>query len=485
MGKVRVRFAPSPTGFLHMGVARTALYNWLYARHEGGTFVLRIEDTDKTRSTKEFLDALIADLRWLGLDWDEGPGIGGPVGPYFQSERASTYGPYVERLLREGAAYHCFCTAEELEERRRAAPEDGVERKYDRRCLALPEAVRNAYLAEGRPAAVRFRIPEGKTGFPDLILGDIEVENSQFDDLIIARSDGVPTYNFVAVVDDMLMDITHVIRGSDHITNTPKQILIFRALGARPPEYAHLPLVLDSDKKILSKRRGAVAIHEYRKRGYVAEAVVNYMSLLGWAYDDSREFFTRDELVRAFEIRGVGKKAAAFDPDKFVWMNAQWIKTLPIGERTERVLPYLRDAGLVEGELSPEERKYLERVVSTVGDRVKTLGDIVEQAGFFLASDVTYDSIVVEKVLRAPRAADTLAAVRELFAAAPDFEPATLEQIVRGYADGKGLKLGEAIQPIRVAVTGRTASPGIFEVLAVLGRERTLHRIAKAQERCV
>jgi glutamyl-tRNA synthetase len=468
-----------------MGVARTALYNWLYARHEGGTFVLRIEDTDKARSTKEFLDGLIEDLRWLGLDWDEGPGVGGPLGPYFQSERAATYGPYVERLLKEGAAYRCFCTAEELEARRRAAPQEGLEWKYDRKCLALPEATRNAYVAEGRPAAVRFRIPEGKTSFHDLILGDIEVENAQFDDLVIARSDGVPTYNFVAVVDDMLMDITHVIRGSDHTTNTPKQILIFRALGARPPQYAHLPLVLDVDRKVLSKRRGAVSIGEYRRRGYVAEAVVNYMSLLGWAYDDSREFFTRDELVQAFEIRGVGRKAAAFDPDKFIWMNTQWIKTLPVGERVERVLPFLKDAGLVGETQTPEERKYLERVVSAVGDRVKTLGDIVEQAGFFLAPDVTYDSIAVEKVLRAPRAADTLGAVREFFAAAPDFEPATLEQIVRGYADGKGLKLGEAIQPIRVAVTGRSASPGIFEVLSVLGRERTLDRIAKARERCV
>lgn len=484
MGKVRVRFAPSPTGFLHMGVARTALYNWLYARHEGGTFVLRIEDTDKARSTKEYLDALIEDLRWLGIDWDEGPGVGGPVGPYFQSERAATYGPYVERLLAEGAAYHCFCTTEELEERRRAAPLEGLEWKYDRKCLGLPEAARNEYLAQGRPATVRFRIPEGRTAFHDLILGDIEVENSQFDDLIIARSDGVPTYNFVAVVDDMLMDITHVIRGSDHTTNTPKQILMFRALDARPPEYAHLPLVLDADKKVLSKRRGAVSIGEYRRRGYVAEAIVNYMALLGWAYDDSREFFARDELVRAFDIRGVGRKAAAFDPDKFVWMNAQWIKTLPVGERTERLLPFLRDAGLVGQEISPEERAYLERVVSAVGDRVKTLGDIVEQAGFFLAPDVTYDSIAVEKVLRAPRAAEALTAIRELFVAAPDFEPATLERIVRGYADGKGLKLGEAVQPIRVAVTGRTASPGIFEVLSVLGRERTLRRIAGARERC-
>jgi glutamyl-tRNA synthetase len=464
-----------------MGVARTALYNWLFARHEGGSFILRIEDTDRERSTKEYLDALIEDLRWLGLDWDEGPGVGGPAGPYFQSERASTYGPYVEKMLREGAAYHCFCPAGELEERRSAAAAQGREWKYDRRCLGLPEETRRAYIAEGRPAAVRFRIPEGRTGYRDLILGDIEVDNAQFDDLVIARSDGVPTYNFVAVVDDMLMGITHVIRGSDHVTNTPKQVLMFRALGAAPPEYAHLPLVLDQDKKVLSKRRGAMPIAQYRRLGYVPEAVVNYMALLGWAYDDSREFFTSGELVEAFDVRSVGKKAAAFDPEKFLWMNTQWIKRLPIHERAERALPFLRDAGLVGAEVSAERRAYLARALEVAGDRVKTLGDAVEQVGFFLASDVVYDTIAVDKVLRAPGAGELLAAARAILAAAPDFEPATLERILRGHADEKGLKLGAAIQPMRVAVTGRTASPGIFEVLSVLGRERTLERIERAR----
>jgi glutamyl-tRNA synthetase len=465
-----------------MGVARTALYNWLFARHRGGSFVLRIEDTDRERSTKEYLDALIEDLRWLGLDWDEGPGVGGPAGPYFQSERSTTYGPYVEKMLRDGSAYHCFCPAEEIEERRRAAAERGEEWKYDRRCLGLPEETKRAYLAEGRPAAVRFRIPEGRTGYRDLILGDIEVDNAQFDDLVIARSDGVPTYNFVAVVDDMLMGITHVIRGSDHVTNTPKQVLMFRALGAAPPEYAHLPLVLDQDRKVLSKRRGAMPIAEYRRRGYVPEAVVNYMALLGWAYDDSREFFTSEELVAAFDVRAVGKKAAAFDPEKLLWMNTQWIKRLPLRERAERAIPFLREAGLVGSEVPPEQRAYVERALEVAADRVKTLADVVEQVGFFLASDVVYDSIAVEKVLRAPGAGELLAAALALLAAAPDFEPATLERILRGHADERGLKLGAAIQPMRIAVTGRTASPGIFEVLSVLGRERTLARIERAQK---
>jgi len=482
MGTVRVRFAPSPTGFLHMGVARTALYNWLFARHEGGTFLLRIEDTDKARSTQEFLDAVLEDLRWLGLDWDEGPEVGGPVGPYFQSERAGTYGPAIRRLLDQGAAYRCFCTTEELAERRRGAPQEGLEWKYDRRCLGLSASEQEARVAAGRPYAVRFRIPEGRTSFHDLILGNIEVDNAQFDDLVIARSDGIPTYNFVAVVDDALMGITHVIRGSDHVTNTPKQILIFRALGAEPPQYGHLPLVLGQDKQVLSKRRGAMPIREYRRLGYVPEAVVNYMALLGWAYDDSREFFTREELVQAFDIRAVGRKAAAFDPEKLVWMNGQWIKELPVPDRTDRVLPYLREAGLVGDALSAEERRSVERVVATVGDRLKTLEDIVGQSRFFFAPDVVYDSIAVGKVLGRPGAGEVLAAAHELLSAAPDFEPATLETVIRGYAESKGLKLGEAVQPIRVAVTGGTASPGIFEVLSVLGRARALERIARARE---
>jgi len=482
MGKVRVRFAPSPTGFLHMGVARTALYNWLFARHEGGTFVLRIEDTDKARSTKEFLDGLIEDLRWLGLDWDEGPEVGGPVGPYFQSERAGTYGPYVQKLITDGAAYRCFCTTAELEARRRDAPSEGLEWKYDRRCLGLSAAEQEARLADGRPFAVRFRIPEGKTRFHDLILGDIEVENAQFDDLVIARSDGVPTYNFVAVVDDALMGITHVIRGSDHVTNTPKQVLMFRALGFEPPLYGHLPLVLDQDKKVLSKRRGAIAIREYRRHGYIPEAMVNYMALLGWAYDDSREFFTSEELVKAFDIRAVGRKAAAFDPDKLVWMNGQWVKELPVPERTERALPFLRAAGLVAEAPSPDERAYVQRVIATVGDRLKTLEDVAAQAGFFFVPEVVYDSIALEKVLSRPAAGEVLAAAHEILSGAPDFDPATLEGLIRGYAESKGIKLGEVIQPIRVAVTGGTASPGIFEVLSVLGRDRTLRRIERARK---
>ncbi len=478
---MRVRFAPSPTGFLHIGGARTALYNWLLARHEGGSFILRIEDTDRTRSTKEYLDAILEDLAWLGLTWDEGPNVGGPAGPYFQSERSGSYGPLIQRLLDAGAAYHCFCTPDEIEKRRRLAPKDGREWRYDGRCRGLSDEERSARAAAGDPAAVRFRVPEGTTVFEDMILGRVSVENAEIDDLVMARSDGTPTYNFVVVVDDMEMDVTHVVRGSDHLSNTPKQILIAEALGATPPTFGHLPLVLDQDGRVLSKRRGAVAIGEYRRRGFIPEALVNSVALLGWAHDGVQEFFSLDELVEKFDVSRVSGKPAAFDPNKLAWMNAQWIKRLPVPERTDRVLPFLRGAGLAPEDETAEERRRLERVVDVVDDRLKTLDDIVAQAGFFLASEVVYDNIAVSKVLAKPGADETLAGLHQILTEAPDFEPDTLERQLRGFAEERGLSLGKVVKPLRVALTGGTASPGIFVTLSLIGREKTLARIERAR----
>jgi len=479
---MRVRFAPSPTGFLHIGGARTALYNWLLARHAGGEFILRIEDTDRIRSTPEYLAAILEDLRWLGLEWDEGPEVGGSAGPYFQSERVATYAPRIEELLDRGLAYRCYCTSEELEERRKAAPEGGRDWRYDRKCLDLPPPVRSGYEREGRPSVVRFRVPEGRTEFEDAVLGTVSVDHAELDDLVIARSDGSATYNFAVVVDDLGMGITHVVRGTDHLSNTPKQILLFRALGEKPPVYGHLPLVLGPDKKVLSKRRGAVAIGEYRKMGYLPEALVNSIALLGWAYDDSQEFFSLGELAEKFEIARVGRKAAALDPEKLTWMNAQWLKRLPVPERTERALPFLRDAGLVTGEQSEEERSHIEEIVRALDDRLKTLADVVEQAGFFLADEVRYDNIAVESVLAKPGAGELLAGLSVVLHEAPDFEPETLERVIRAFAEQQGLSLGKVVQPVRVAVTGRKASPGIFETLWLLGREKTCARLDAARE---
>ncbi len=485
MSDTRVRFAPSPTGYLHLGGARTALFNWLLARSQGGRYILRIEDTDRERSTEEFLQAILEDHRWLGLLWDEGPEVGGDAGPYFQSERSGTYAPLLRKLLEEGHAYRCYCTPEELESRRAASADGGREWRYDRRCLKLSDAERDSLDREGRPSVVRFRVPEGSTRFDDMVLGPIEVEHSELDDLVLARSDGTPTYNFVVVVDDLLMGVTHVVRGSDHVSNTPKQMLIARALGEEPPVFGHLPLVLGPDKQVLSKRRGALAIGEYRRQGYLPEALVNYMALLGWSFDGEQEFFSLDELVRHFNISRVSGKAAAFDPEKLLWMNAQWIKRLRVPERADRMLPFLREAGLVGDEMDDEERARLEAVVELIDDRVKTLSDIVTLAGFFLADDITYDEKAVSKVLTEPEALTILDGLYARLTEASSFTPDALEEIVRGFAAECGLKVGKVVQPVRVAVTGGTTSPGMFETLALLGRGVVLGRMARARELAV
>ncbi len=482
MENVRVRFAPSPTGFLHIGGSRTALLNWLFARHHGGAFVLRIEDTDRVRSTKEYLDAILEDMRWLGLDWDEGPEIGGDFGPYLQSQRTESYGPYAERLVQEGRAYRCFCTPEELEDRRsRAQAEDGGW-VYDRKCLDLSDGERDARLEEGHPSVIRFRVPEGKTAFDDMVLGRIEFDNAELDDLVIVRQDGTATYNFAVVVDDMEMAISHVIRGADHISNTPRQILIWEALGQDAPTFAHQPLVLAPDKQVMSKRRGAIAVGEYRRRGYVAEAVVNYMALLGWSYGDDQEFYTLADLLANFGMGRVSRKPAAFDPQKLDWMNEQWIKRLDVPDRTDRVAPYLRAEGLIPDRMDAGERARLEQIVELLGDRIKVLADVPELAGFFLARDVVYDNIAVSKVLTKPGADEVLVGLRRILSDSPSFEPDTLEAAMREFAEEVGLSLGKVVQPLRVALTGRTASPGIFETLSLLGRETSLARIDGARE---
>ena len=482
MSNTRVRFAPSPTGYLHLGGARTALFNWLLARAAGGQYILRIEDTDRERSTDEYLHAILEDHRWLGLTWDEGPKVGGDAGPYFQSERTGTYEPLLEKLLQEGKAYRCYCSPEELESRRNASSDGGREWRYDRRCLSLSDDERVALEAEGRPSVIRFRVPDGKTRFDDMVLGPIEVDHAELDDLVLARSDGSPTYNFVVVVDDLSMGVTHVVRGSDHTSNTPKQILIAKALGGTPPTFGHLPLVLGPDKQVLSKRRGALAIGEYRRQGYLPEALVNSMALLGWAYDGEQEFFTLDELVERFDIGRVSGKAAAFDPEKLLWMNAQWLKRLPVPERTDRMLPFLRAAGLVDEELSDEARARLESIVELIDDRAKTLADIVEQAGYFLTDDIEYDEKAVNKVLTKPGVITIIDGLYTRLTEVQGFEPGAIESLIRSFAEEQELGVGKVVQPIRVAVTGGTASPGMFETLSLLGREVVLERLTRARE---
>jgi len=463
---VRVRFAPSPTGHLHIGGARTALFNWLFARHEGGAFILRIEDTDRSRSTQEFIEAIIDGMKWLKLDWDEGP--------FRQTDRFDIYRSYVQNLLAEGKAYHCYCTPEELDERRQKALAEGRPPMYDRRCrfLAGPPAGR-----EGM-ASVRFRMPEsGQTVVNDLIKGPVIFENSQLDDLIILRSDGTPTYNFVVVVDDVDMKITHVIRGDDHLNNTPKQVHIYSALGYETPEFGHLPMILGSDKTRLSKRHGATSVTAYREMGYLPDALVNYLARLGWSHGD-QEVFTREELVKFFSLGTVGKSAAVFNPEKLLWLNGEYMRMTPPEELMELVHPFLLSKGLVkEGEQI--ERDWLKKAVLSLVERSKTLLELADGLRYYLLEDVEIEPSAKQKFLN-KETLPYLMDIKDALSGLEIFTHETLEAAFKKVVEKHGAKLAKVAQPVRVAVTGGTVSPGIFDVLGIIGKERVLKRIEKA-----
>lgn len=481
--EVRVRMAPSPTGPFHVGGARTALFNWLFARHYGGAFVLRIEDTDVVRSKPEFVEDIVRSLRWLGLDWDEGPEIGGPNGPYFQMERLHTYQTAIVKLLASGAAYYCYCTPEELEAERERAKAAKIAYRYSRRCRALTTKQRAALANEGRRPVVRFTMPtDGTVAFDDLIRGHISFSNAELDDLVLVKSDGIPTYNFAVVVDDTTMEITHVIRGEDHISNTPKQIHIFRSLGYELPRFGHLPMILGPDRSKLSKRHGAASITEYAEMGFLPEALVNYLALLGWSFDDKREIFTKEELVRLFTIERVGKTGAIFNIDKLDWMNGYYIRQLDLNNLTERVLPFLRRAGLVEQEeLSVERFAYAKSVVALIQERLKRLAEAPELTSFFFQDEITYDpSQLVGKGLTPAEARAALVEARSRMAAVPEFDTPGLEHTMRELAEDLAMKTGQLFGSLRVAVTGRTVSPPLFETMAVLGRDRSLARVDEA-----
>jgi glutamyl-tRNA synthetase len=463
---VRVRFAPSPTGHLHIGGARTALFNWLYARHGGGTFILRIEDTDRSRSTDEYIEAIIEGMKWLGLDWDEGP--------YRQTDRFDVYESYIKKLIEEGKAYHCYCSPEELEQRRQEALAQGRPPKYDGRCRDLKEPVKD------RIPAVRFRMPqEGQTVVNDLIKGRVAFENDQLDDLIIMRSDGTPTYNFVVVVDDVDMKITHVIRGDDHLNNTPKQLHIYKALGYETPEFGHLPMILGSDKARLSKRHGATSVMAYRDMGYLPDALCNYLVRLGWSYGD-QEVFTRKELVNYFSFENVGTSSAVFNPEKLIWLNSQYIMKTGSEQLAEMVIPFLVREGVVS-EGRAMDKSWLSRAVATLKERSKTLVELAHSLRYYIAEDVDYDEKARAKFFN-EKSRDLLIEVKEHLNAADEFSVSAIEAVFKAVVEKHGIKLGNLAQPVRVAMTGKTESPGIFEVLEVLGREKTLRRLDKAIE---
>lgn len=467
MTHVRVRFAPSPTGFLHIGGVRTALFNWLYAKQQQGVFILRIEDTDQSRSTDESIQAIIDGLRWVGLDWDEGP--------YRQTERMELYRSYAMKLFEGGQAYWCVCKAEELEARRKEAEARGLSPRYDGRCRHL------GITQPSGEAALRFKAPlSGQTVVDDLIKGKIVFDNSVLDDLIILRSNGYPTYNFSVVVDDALMGITHVVRGDDHLTNTPRQVPMFQALGFPVPQFGHLPMILGADKARLSKRHGATSIMAYKEMGYLPEAMVNYLVRLGWSHGD-QELFTRSELIEKFNWNNVQTSAAVFNPDKLLWMNAEYIKTNPPETVALALVPFLKQAGLLD-EAQSVPRKWLVQLVVLVRERTKTLVDMVEWVKPYFGEAVVWDEEAASKFLT-PATAPALRKLMERFQSLPGFSKQAWEEQFKRLVEEEGMKMGQLAQPVRVALTGRTASPGLFDVIEVLGRDRTLSRLEQSLAR--
>jgi len=467
MTQVRVRFAPSPTGFLHIGGVRTALFNWLFARQQHGIFVLRIEDTDQDRSTDESIQAIIEGMKWVGLDWDEGP--------FRQTERMELYRSHALALLDKGQAYWCVCKAEELESRRKEAEAKGLSPRYDGRCRTL--GITNP----PGDAALRFKAPqEGQIVVDDVIKGKITFDNSAADDLIILRSNGYPTYNFSVVVDDALMHITHVIRGDDHLTNTPRQIPIFQALGFPVPQFGHLPMILGSDKSRLSKRHGATSIMAYKELGYLPEAMVNYLVRLGWSHGD-QELFTRQELIEKFSWKNVQSSPAVFNPEKLLWINAEYIKTSPPSQVAQALVPLLEQAGLHEQvkAVSPE---WLAQLVVLVKERAKTVVEMVDWVRPYFGESVLLEEEAAKKFLT-PAIAPVLGKLIERFEAFPSFSKQIWEESFKKFVEEEGIKMGQIAQPVRVALTGRTASPGLFEVMEVLGRDRTLLRLRRGLER--
>ena len=476
---VRTRYAPSPTGALHIGNVRSGLFAYLFARHQKGTFVLRIDDTDAERSTEDSLNEILESLRWLGVEWDEGP----PDPSYFQSNRFDRYREGASQLLREARAYPCYCTAEQLEAMRRQAEREHRKPGYDGRCrertpnselpkIALPDR------SAGRNYTIRFRAPRaGQTVVEDLIKGRTVFENSELDDLIIFRSDGVPTYNFATVLDDADFKMTHIVRGDDHLPNTPRQMQIFYALGFQPPAYAHLPMVMGPDGQKLSKRHGATSVFAYRELGYFSEALLNYLVRLGWSHGD-QEIFSKQEMIDYFDFANCGKSAGIFNAEKLLWLNFHYLKQRSIEQLAGEVRPFIEKRGWS----IPGDRKWLQQMVATLRERAKTLVELADFASFYLNNEIALDAKAAAKFLKPEVAKPLTVLANELQALDGDFSEASVQAAFERVLANFNLKLGQLAQPVRVALTGGSVSPGIFEVIAVLGRERTVSRLSQAIE---
>ena len=473
MSEVRVRIAPSPSGFLHVGTARTAITNWLYARHTGGKFILRIEDTDAERSSDEMVQSIVESLQWLGLEWDEGP--------IYQSQRMELYETYIDRLLASGNAYRCFCTPEELQAKRDEAQENKSDYKYDRTCLNLsPDEVQKK-IDDGMPYVVRVKVPDGETAYEDVVYGRMVKQNKDIEDFVVCRKDGRPLYNFVVVVDDHEMGITDIIRGNDHQTNTFKQILIYESLGLQAPRFAHLPLIIDERKKKISKRDKAANASDYGQQGFLPEAVINYLAMLGWSPKDDREIFTVPELIEAFDINGINKSNAMFDQVKMLHFNGEHIRMKTNHALAVMVAPLLIQAGVYSKYGLETRWQYFMDVIGLLKDRASVLGDFVDRGEYFFRAPESFDEKGVAKHFL-PENIDRLQGLADRFEALDKFDHDGLEETLNGFAQELELKAGQLIHPTRLAVSGMTMGPGLYEMLAVLGREETVARLRAAAD---
>src|SRR6266852_4094022 len=482
----RLRFAPSPTGFQHIGGFRTALFSWLYARHTGGTFILRIEDTDTTRTVEGAVEDLLKGMEWFGMDIDEGPVVGGPYGPYYQTQRKALYQQYAHQLIESGHAYRCFCTPERLAEVRKQQEAQKLPPRYDRRCRYLSAEERAANDEAGLPWTVRFAMPlDGVTIVHDELHGDMPFQNANQDDMIILKSNGLAPYHLAHLVDDHLMDISHVLRGEDWISSAPLHIQLYQALGWEPPLIYHVPNVLGKDKRKLSKRRNAPSWSDYQRDGYLPEAVLNFVTLIGWSYDDKTEIFSREELIRVFTLDRIGVASGIYDPEKLAWMNGVYIRKLPLEEFTRRALPYMElpeaEGGLPDSIQRPLDFDYTSRVLSLEQERLRTLGEAAAAVSFFYTDEIEYDTaLLIQKGMDAEKTRAALLRVRDVLAGLQAWDHETMEPPIRALIDEPDLKAGQLLGSIRAAVSGRPHTPPLFIMMEVLGRERTMRRIEQA-----
>ena len=483
MEEIRVRFAPSPTGYLHIGGARTALFNYFFAKRNNGKFILRIEDTDTERLKEDSVSQIISSMKWLGMDWDEGPEKEGEYGPYFQSERMDLYRREIKRLIDEGKAYYCFCTEEDIEKEREEQKSLKIPYRYSGKCLSLTKEEIEENLKKGKPYVIRVKIPnEGITEVKDIIRGTVSFDNSQLDDYIILKSNNIPTYNFACVVDDHLMKISHVIRAEEHLSNTPKQVLIYKALGYPIPKFAHISMILAPDRSKLSKRHGATSVEEFKEQGYLKESLVNYLTLLGWSPGNDNEIFEIDDTIAKFSLDSVSKTSAIYDTNKLAWMNGIYLRELDLDYITEETIPFLIEKNLIKEDEVKEKHDYIRRVVDAVREKVKLLPEIADASEYFFKEISEYDPKGIEKRFKNENAIRLLSEGIEALKNAQDFKVDTVEKIYRDLIDKLEIKGGDIIHPTRLAISGKTVGPGLFDIISILGKEECLKRMGNAIE---